>query len=256
MSGSWFDYSEGKSKRQLIKNDQARLLLFLSLLVIGVHLPSLTSLCMFSSLMFGLNFYLRISIKYFIGRLLLIIPFGLGALLLLPFTVPGTEIAHLGSFTISDEGVAKSLIISFKLLNAHLVMTIVLSTTPTNNLLLAMKKLGAPALFIEIIQFTLRYLSVLMDEAQKMMSAQKSRGLKTKGFLPRKTYKRIGELIGVLLVRSFKRSERIHLAMVARGLNWKKENEDGSTQNQQPQFSVSKFDKRTKRSLYYRSDRA
>jgi cobalt/nickel transport system permease protein len=84
-------------------------------------------------------------------------------------------------------------------------------------LLKTLKTLRVPGPLVDMIGFTLRYLSVLGEEIQAMIVAQKSRGLNTGSFASIRSYKRSGQLLGVLLIRSMERSVRIHQAMLSRG---------------------------------------
>lgn len=244
MSGSMFDYSQGKAKKKIIPDHRWRVLFFLVMVIVAVQLPTIYSLLFFLLMNFILVVWSGISIKYLGLRTQLIIPFGLGAVIMLPFTIPGQPIFHFWFFTASLEGSIKGVLLFLKLLNASFLVTLLLSTTPLEEFLQTLKRLKFPVLIIDIIRFTLRYLSVLMEEIQKMLISQKSRGLKMNGvFMPWSTYQRLGQLIGVLLIRSFKRSERIHLAMVSRGMNWKEEAEaNGSYQGKESNLSIPKFD--------------
>ena len=68
-----------------------------------------------------------------------------------------------------------------------------------------------------IISLALRFIPTLLDESQKIMKAQKSRGVDyNRGFLATKI-KSIATLIVPLLVSCFSRSVELSLAMDARG---------------------------------------
>jgi cobalt/nickel transport system permease protein len=63
--------------------------------------------------------------------------------------------------------------------------------------------------------FTVRYLDVISREYKRMRKAMKARA-----FIPRNswhTWRSFGYLVGMLLVRSLERSERIYAAMKCRG---------------------------------------
>lgn len=242
MGGSMFDYSQGKAKKKIIKNTNYRVLIFLAAIIVAVQLPTIAALVVFLGINAILVSWSGISYKYLFLRLLLMIPFGLGAVVMLPFSHPGEPLFELWIFTASLEGTLKGLIICLKLINASMLVTLLLATTPMEELLKTLKRLKFPELIVDIMSFTLRYLSVLMEEIDKMIIAQKARGLKMSGgILPWSTYKRLGHLIGVLFIRSFKRSERIHLAMISRGANWKEEQQDGGSQNKRSNLSVPEF---------------
>ena len=66
-----------------------------------------------------------------------------------------------------------------------------------------------------LLLFTVRYLDVLHREYLRMRAAMKVRGFRPR--MDRHTYRSYGYLVGMLLVRSFERSERIMAAMKCRG---------------------------------------
>ena len=77
----------------------------------------------------------------------------------------------------------------------------------------ALEQLGAPRLFAVQLLFLYRYLFVLLEEGGTLSRARElrsvgKRGLGMRSFAP---------LIGHLLLRTWRRAERIHLAMLARG---------------------------------------
>jgi cobalt/nickel transport system permease protein len=91
---------------------------------------------------------------------------------------------------------------------------IVVATSGVAGFLRAMRGLGFPALLVTTMQFALRYLAVIADEAQRMMRARDLRGR------PRRLRDRArvaGAIIGTLFLRSSARAARVAQAMAARG---------------------------------------
>jgi cobalt/nickel transport system permease protein len=82
-------------------------------------------------------------------------------------------------------------------------------TTPIPVWTAALEMWGVPATFILILQFVHRYLFVISDEARRMRTAARARG----GF----RFAAATGALGVLFARSWRRSEAIHQAMLARG---------------------------------------
>jgi cobalt/nickel transport system permease protein len=82
-------------------------------------------------------------------------------------------------------------------------------------LLEAMRRLGMPQLIVMQLGFLYRYLFVLIDEALRVRRARDFRGaaLAPAG----RRLAATGGVIATLFVRTLDRSERIHLAMAARG---------------------------------------
>jgi cobalt/nickel transport system permease protein len=98
-------------------------------------------------------------------------------------------------------------------------MIALLSTTQIFSLGHAMGQLHFPDKITHLFLFTFRYIHVIYQEYHRLINAMKMRG-----FVPRTnmhTYKSYAYLVGMLLVKSYDRAERIHKAMLCRGFNKK-----------------------------------
>ncbi|QYR21660.1 cobalt ECF transporter T component CbiQ [Paenibacillus sp. sptzw28] len=159
-----------------------------------------------------------ISIRHICKRLLLIVPFGLGAVAFIPFQGEGTPLFHLWVWTATEEGVGDAAVILLKIVCANLLITYLMAVTPLFDLIKSLRTIGFPSLFIEMMALMMRYFFLLREEAASMLKAQRSRGMKIEGWLwDKQTYKRFGELLGVLFLRAYRRSERIYQSISARG---------------------------------------
>lgn len=202
--GGIFDESKGAAKRKIIHHNGWRVGLMLLLIAVASSLQEFRDVAFCSAPVLFVVIASGMSMPYVAVRYLLILPFGLGTVLLLPVASGG-----------DTWGLAGLLILKLSL--ANLGMTYILGTTPLPVLLKTMVQLRIPVPLVEMIGFTLRYASVLSDEAVSMLTAQKARGLRAGSWTNLRSYKRLGQLLGVLLMRSLERSERIHQAMLARG---------------------------------------
>ena len=77
----------------------------------------------------------------------------------------------------------------------------------------AMQRLGIPALFTAQLLFVYRYTYILIEEAARMSMARDARSFGRRAY-PLRLW---GELVGQLLLRTFRRAEAIGRAMAARG---------------------------------------
>lgn len=77
----------------------------------------------------------------------------------------------------------------------------------------ALERLGMPQVFAVQLMFLYRYIFVLADEASRASRARELRSCGKKGLGIRS----FGSLVGHLLLRTWQRAERIHMAMLARG---------------------------------------
>lgn len=79
----------------------------------------------------------------------------------------------------------------------------------------ALRRCGCPKVLVVQLQFTYRYMLVMLEEAQGMDRARKARGFGRTSY-PLKMW---GRMVGQLLVRSYERAGRIHRAMLSRGFD-------------------------------------
>lgn len=138
-------------------------------------------------------------------------------LVLLPFTVPGTPLFHVAGFPVSTEGVVKAAEIGLKA-NAVILMAMVLvGTMEPVALGHGLYRLRVPVMLVHLLLFTVRYIAVLHQEYGRLRAAMKARGFRLRNRLH--TYRSLGYLVGMMLVRSLDRSENILAAMRCRGFN-------------------------------------
>jgi cobalt/nickel transport system permease protein len=172
-------------------------------------------------LAFALAFTLTLSAglapRLVLRRLLALEGFMLVLLLLLPFSVPGQTLLQLGPFAASREGLVQALAILLKANAVVLVLLALVGTLEPVSLGLALARLRLPDKLIHLLLFTVRYLGVLHDEYRRLRQAMRTRGFRAHSDLH--TWRSLGWLMGMLLVRSLERSQRIVAAMKCRGFN-------------------------------------
>ncbi len=105
-------------------------------------------------------------------------------------------------------------------LRSLMTMTAILSfiaTAGMNGLFSALEKLKIPDFFITLLAFTFRYIHLLMEEAGHIIRAYRLRSPGQEGI----SFQNWGPLAGQWFIRSYRRAERIHSAMLCRGLSEK-----------------------------------
>lgn len=105
--------------------------------------------------------------------------------------------------------------IALKFALTALAMTAVMATTPFSSLLEAMRRLGMPRLLATQLGFLYRYIFVLTDQGMRVRRARDFRG--AAGAPVRRRLAAVGGIVGSLFVRTLERSQRIGVAMCARG---------------------------------------
>jgi cobalt ECF transporter T component CbiQ len=187
-------------------------------IVTAISIPNSAILAMALCSILFVMLWCGIPFRFIITRLLLILPFGFFAVIFLPFTSQGEPVFHLFGFAASDEGVTNALLILLKICCANLLLTFLIATTPLFDLIKSLRTIGFPSIMIELVSLMMRYFFLLAEESRSMLRAQKSRGFSTEGlFWPRRVYRRFGQLLGMLFLRAYSRSQRIYLSMSARG---------------------------------------
>jgi len=134
---------------------------------------------------------------------------------LLPWAAEGRPLVVLGPFEYTWEGFLLAAAIAIKGNAIVLVLVVLLGTLDIVTTGHALNHLRVPDKLIHLLLFTVRYLDVLRREYLRLSAAMKMRGFRPR--MNRHTYRSYGYLVGMLLVRSLDRSERIVAAMKCRG---------------------------------------
>jgi cobalt/nickel transport system permease protein len=136
-------------------------------------------------------------------------------LLTIPITVSGKSVAHLGPLVITDTGAELALQISLKV-SALLIFTAAL-LGPLDEIRMghALAHLCVPRKLALLLILVYRYLHVAEREYLTLRAAMKIRGFRPK--LNLHTFRSLGYLIAMLLLRGSARSWRVLAAMKCRG---------------------------------------
>jgi len=148
-------------------------------------------------------------------RLMHVEGFMLVLLVLLPFTTPGTPVLVLGPAAASGEGLARALIIALKVNAAMLSTFALLGALEPVRLGRAAAELGLPERLVHLFLFSVRYIGVFRAETARLVEAMRARAFVARS--NRHTWRTLGNLAGLLLVRSLERAERVAEAMRCRG---------------------------------------
>ncbi len=176
-------------------------------------------LALIFSLLFSvfLLFCIRLPLKLIARRLLAFEGFILLIVIFFPFTIEGEVVWELGGFNASVEGLERALTVFLRANAIIISMLCLLGTLEPETLGHALARLGVPNKLAHLFLMTARYLDVLFDEYSRLKQAMRARA-----FVPKSnfhTWRTFGWLIGMLLVRSMDRSQRIMNAMKCRGFN-------------------------------------
>ena len=176
-------------------------------------------LALFTALAVSLSLIVlaRLSAKTVLYRLLLVNGLILFLWLLIPFTFKGEALFTIGPLVGTREGVLYASQITVKCNAILLAMIALVATIPIFTLGHAMSQLHFPDKIIHLFLFTYRYIHVIFQEYQRLVNAMKIRGFTARTNIH--TYRSYAYLVGMLLVKSYDRAERVYEAMLCRGFS-------------------------------------
>lgn len=194
---------------------RVRIVLGAAFALLAVSLSSLPLLGFALATAAGLAMLARLPAGPTLRRMLGLDAFMVPILLFLPFTVPGEPVAVWGAFAISVEGVEQAARIVLTANAVVLALLALVGSIEPAILGHALLGLGVPDKLARMLLLTVRYVAVLRMEYQRLRTAMRARAFRARS--DRHTWVSFGYLFGMLLVRSFERSERIADAMKCRG---------------------------------------
>lgn len=194
---------------------RARVIAAVALSAVTVAASQLTVVAIALATAAGTTLASRQSPKSVVKRLLPLNVLMLLLVVLLPMTTHGETTCRLGPMQFSREGFWLAVGIAMKGNAVLLWLIALLGTIDPITLGHALSHLHVPDKLTHLLLFTVRYLDVLHREYLRLRAAMKARGFRPR--LDRHTYRSLGYLVGMLLVRSFDRAERILAAMKCRG---------------------------------------
>lgn len=144
------------------------------------------------------------------------------------FMTPGEKILFSkGIFTVTFEGVEMAVKMALRIILLIIGTSLLtLTTTPTvltggmEVLLAPLKKIGVPiSVFVMMISIALRFIPTLLDETDKIIKAQTSRGADFENGNPIKRIKAMIPILIPLFVSAFRRADELAVAMECRCYN-------------------------------------
>lgn len=149
--------------------------------------------------------------RVLLAKVLLVLPFALLIAIMNPL-LDRSVACQFGQVTISGGWISFSSIMLRAALTAAAALSL-LAATGFSALCSALERLGLPLPLVSQLLFMYRYLHLLIDDARMASKARvlRSQGNQGMGIRP------YSSMLSHLLIRSWERAERIHMAMLARG---------------------------------------
>jgi cobalt/nickel transport system permease protein len=199
---------------------RAKLGMFLAVILAASLTGSIVVLVALYAVVLAVARASRLPFAFFVKRVWLGIPLFAG-IVVIPalFIVPG---ARLFDFAVGPVHVAPSIpgIVGAIIFLARVGVSVSLAvllvmTTPWADILKSLRALHVPQVFVLILSMTYRYIFLFLHTANGILLARKSRVVATTSGREQRRW--IGGTMGAMIGRSFKMSNDVYAAMMARG---------------------------------------
>lgn len=184
-----------------------------SALVAAAHRPAALGLALVCSV--GMLAVSGMRWRTALGRLLPLNGFLVLVALALLLGVSGEPIAEWGTWGVSREGLELTTAVVLKANAIVLALAALVAALDLPTVGHALHHLRVPDKLVHLLLLTVRYVAVLETEYRRLAWAMKVRGFRPAMNLH--TWRTYGYLVGMLLVRSLDRAERVAAAMKCRG---------------------------------------
>jgi len=185
---------------------RVKLLCFLSLAVVIALLTGTEVLLLALAFVLSLAAVSRVPPLHLVRGYALAFPFIAAASLALLFT----------------SGTGNALNMGLRVSASVLLLLVLVSSTPFMDVLWALRWFKLPSVLSDMIMFTYRFIFVLLDESGRMRLARSSRGFRGgRSLLDGEAFKVLSNTIGMIFLRSYRRADRVYLALLSRGYDGK-----------------------------------
>jgi cobalt ECF transporter T component CbiQ len=163
------------------------------------------------------SFLSRVSLRFFLKRVLLFIPI-FTAVIALPalFITPGEPlIAVAGKVIITEQGARTAGLLFLRVTDSLSFGVLLILTTPWTNILVALRWLRMPSLLVDILGMTYRYIFLLLHTTNSMFLARRSRTIDNLSGGENRRW--LTRALATTMAKSQHLSEEVYLAMLSRG---------------------------------------
>jgi cobalt/nickel transport system permease protein len=214
------DLSGKKGALQAI-NPLAKLVAIVGMIVTSLFITNLSYLLAICIVPLVLVVASKIPLNHFFSRTAMITLFA--AIIALPwiFTTSGAALwtANLWglNLTITLEGLTSCAVFTVRVWFCVASLIMLVLSTGFDKTLELLAALRVPSVIVQLFSLTYRYFFVSIEEAQSVLIAKEARTYVHNRNLNLQALKDLGAIIASLFIRTYERSERVYLAMKARG---------------------------------------
>jgi cobalt/nickel transport system permease protein len=202
-------------------NPLAKLVAIVSMIVASLFIFNLSFLLIICLVPIILVVSSRIPLKHFFSRTALFPVFAAVISLPILFLTSGSAIwtANIGiaNLTITAEGLTSFLVFSVRVWFCVASLTLLILSTGFDKMLKLLSTIKVPNVVVQLFALTYRYFFVSIHEAQSVLIAKEARTYVNKRTINMQALKDLGTILATLFIRTYERSERVYLAMKARG---------------------------------------
>ncbi len=212
------------------RDPRLKVVLMLLLVILLFVCNGFVSLGIFSLLTFTVLLVSRVPLKLYLKNIKAIIPIILfTSLLNIFYTKGGTEFPLFWGISVWTDGINRAVFMALRIFLLILISSVLTYTTTPNDITDAIERLLSPLKFIGLgnavhtmsmmMTIALRFVPTLIDETDKIMSAQKARGadMESGGIVQR--IKALLPILIPLLISSVRRAYELAEAMECRCYN-------------------------------------
>ncbi|MFH1327867.1 MAG: cobalt ECF transporter T component CbiQ [Candidatus Bathyarchaeota archaeon] len=202
-------------------NPLVKLVATISMIVVSLCIFHLSYLVVICAIPIILAIVSRIPLKRFFIRATLIPIFA--AIISIPvlFFTYGSPIftTNIGitTLTITSEGLTRFLVFTIRVWFCVASLTLLILSTGFEKILKLLSTIKVPGIIVQLFALTYRYFFVSIHEAQSVLIAKEARTYVNKRTINMQALRDLGTILATLFIRTYERSERVYLAMKARG---------------------------------------
>lgn len=218
--------TEGYARRKGLLQSldpRAKLIAALALVVAVTMVGNLPLLICLYLLLMILAYASKIDPGYYTKVVWAFVPIFSGVIVLpLIFNVfmAGDPLLHIfssGGFTlyVTKQGLLFAVSFVARVITCAAAIVLLVLTTPQETLFKAFRSLGVPKIYVLTLDMAYRYIFLFMDIVRDIMTAKKSRTIRSDGMLAEQRW--MAGRIGYMLLRTLDMSDKVHKAMISRG---------------------------------------
>lgn len=214
------DLSEKKGLMQAI-NPLAKLVAIVGMIIASLFITNLAVLLAICIIPLVFAVSSRVPLKQFFLRTAMITLFAAVLSILTLFMTPGSAVwaTSIGglNLSITMEGIIRAGVFTVRVWFCVASLIMLVLSTGFDKTIKLLATIKVPSVVIQLFSLTYRYFFVSVEEAQSVLIAKEARTYVHKRNLNMQSLKDLGSIIASLFIRTYERSERVYLAMKARG---------------------------------------